>query len=910
MIAHFFFIILVHLVLPFPVESSRSLHPHKTNASDEQALLAFKSAIEYDQLNSFATWTSNVSFCNWKGISCSHRRQRVVSLNLSTVGLVGTISPSLGNLSFLRILDLSRNNLRGHIPYELGNLSRLQNLYLYKNQLEGSIPAILGACHNIIELSLAANHLTGGIPSTLGFLPNLISIELYRNNLTGNIPKTLGNISSLKYIYLSENNLEGYIPWELGMLSQLSVLFLPLNHLTGGIPPSLSNCTSLQEMDFTVNYLSGEIPTKLFSRTIHLTELYMGANNFSGRIPVTLFNCSQLQILVLADNLLSGIVPSELGKLRRLTHLYLWGNRFTSGSTTSLPFLTALSNCSFVRVIECSHNLLTGLITSSVGQLSTNLEYLGLTGNMIIGDIPLQIGNLTNLTRLGLDGNLLTSEIPSAIGMLQRLERLYLGYNNLQGNIPMEIGQLKNLGLLALLYNNISGTIPDSLAHLDQIRVLYLQGNDLTGTIPSSLCECTKLELLDLSYNKLHGRIPPQVAGLSNLAIYFNLSNNFLEGPLPAELSKMDKVQTIDISANQLTGYIPDKIGDCVALEYLNFSFNKIEGGIPDSLEKLQDLRGLDFSYNNLTGRIPLALEKLKVLQHLNLSINKLSGEVPKDGVFKRLNATSFTANLALCGPWVMLPPCSAPKHKSLRHLKSVFIPIGTAVFVICCIVIFFSWRCYCKTRSKILKPFEVGPQKFSFQELLTATDGFNEANLLGVGSFGKVFRGALKDGTMVAIKVLNIIDEYARKSFDRECNVLRRVRHRNLLKIITAYSDPDMKALIFPLVANGSLDKFLYSAGEESSQGQPCRLDLTQRLSIALDVAQGMEYLHHRCFVQVIHCDLKPSNVLLGEDMTAYLIDFGISRLCLGNSTDSYTSTQALKGSIGYIAPGLSSDC
>ncbi|GLJ09756.1 hypothetical protein SUGI_0115330 [Cryptomeria japonica] len=905
MTAPFLLIILLNATIPCPVESSRSLlHPHTSNATDEQALLAFKSAIAYDQFNSFTTWTSNVSFCNWKGVTCSLRRQRVVSLNLSTVGLVGTISPFLGNLSFLRILDLSTNYLRGHIPYQLGSLPRFQFLALYTNQLEGSIPATLGACYSITIISLMENHLTGGIPSVLGFLPKLSFLQLARNNLTGSIPNTLGNISSLNYLDLSENNFEGYIPWELGMLSQLSLLGLSINYLTGGIPSSLSNCTSLQEIDVTGNYLSGEIPTKLFSSTIHLRGLYMTDNNFSGRIPVTLFNCSQLQTISLADNRLSGIVPSELGKLRSLTRLYLWGNQFTSGSTTSLPFLTALINCSLLREIECASNHFTGFIPSSVGQLSTNLEIFYLDHNRITGKIPWQIGNLTNLTLLALAENLLTGAIPSAIGRLQRLERLYLGLNNLQGTIPMEIGRLENLGLLALEYNNISGNIPDSLAHLQQIRYLFLAGNELTGTIPSSLGECRKLEALDLSFNKLRGHIPSQVAGISNLLSFFNLSNNLLEGPLPAELSKMDKVQIIDVSANHLKGYIPNTIGNCLALEYLNFSFNKFEGSIPTSVGKLQDLKGLDFSSNNLSGRIPLTLVKLKALQHLNLSINKLSGEVPKDGVFKKLNATSFTTNLGLCGPWVMLPPCPCPKHKSPRHLKSVFIPIGTGVFVICCVVMFFLWRCYCKTRSKILKPFDVGPQKVSFQELLTATDGFNGANLLGVGSFGKVFRGALKDGTMVAIKLLNILDENARKSFDRECNVLRRVRHRNLLKIITSYSDPDVKALIFPLVANGSLDKFLYPAGEESSQGQLCRLDLIQRLGIALDVAQGMEYLHHRCFVQVIHCDLKPSNVLLGEDMTAYLIDFGISRLCLGNSMDSYTSTHTLKGSIGYIAP------
>ena len=81
----------------------------------------------------------------------------------------------------------------------------------------------------------------------------------------------------------------------------------------------------------------------------------------------------------------------------------------------------------------------------------------------------------------------------------------------------------------------------------------------------------------------------------------------------------------------------------------------------------------------------------------------------------------------------------------------------------------------------------------------------------------------------------------------------------------------------------------------------------MIQRLNIAIDIAHGMEYLHHHCFVQVIHCDLKPTNVLVGEDMTAYLIDFGIATICFESfDNTAFTSTHALKGSTGYIPPGI----
>ena len=131
---------------------------------------------------------------------------------------------------------------------------------------------------------------------------------------------------------------------------------------------------------------------------------------------------------------------------------------------------------------------------------------------------------------------------------------------------------------------------------------------------------------------------------------------------------------------------------------------------------------------------------------------------------------------------------------------------------------------------------------------------------------------------------------------------MLSRFRNHNLIRIITYYLDHQIKALIFLLMSNGSLDKWLYSR-----DGFASSLILIQILNIVIDIAQGMAYLHHHCFIQVIHCDLKPNNVLLGEDMTAYLIEFGIATICFANSEDlALTSTHALKGSIGYIPQGI----
>eukprot|EP01018_Ginkgo_biloba_P016786 Gb_27631 [translate_table: standard] len=771
-------------------------HPSRlNNVTDQDALLELKAGITNDPNNSLHNWNASIlPLCNWRGVACSSRRHRVTALNLTGMGLQGSISPFLGNLSFLRLLDLSYNTFHGQIPYQLGNLFRLRKLRLGQNEMEGNIPSSLAACGHLQLLSLSFNHFTGSIPPELSLLTNLKILWLGTNNLTGTIPASLTNISSLVELRLSQNSLHGHIPHDLALLTQLKVIALSGNQLTGQIPTSISKLTSLE-------------------------ALYLWGNQLSGRIPNSLCNCTQLQILQLNENQLSGIVPMELGMLPRLQLLNLFSNQLVSGSTTTLPILTALTNCSLLQQIKLHDNHLTGTLPSSIGQLSTNLTYLSLGQNLIGGKLPQQIGNLTNLTILGLEGNLFIGPIPSALCTLEQLEQLYMGGNKFEGSIPTEIGQLTSLGLLSLDGTTLSGQIPDSLGHLTQLRRLYLDGNQLSGNIPASLGECRTLELLDLSYNRLTGNIPWQVAALPNLAFYFNLT-----------------------------------LGSCIALEYLDLSWNTLEGPIPVSLGELQNLRAMDFFSNKLSGGIPTSLEKLKLLRQLNFSNNNLTGQVPRRGIFTNLSAAALKpGNPGLCGQWIAgLPECPAlTSHKHNSLLRKVIFPVG-----------------------------------------------FHEANLIGVGSFGRVYKGVLNDGTLIAVKVLNMQNEEARMMFRTECKVLRRVRHRNVIKIITSCSNLDFTALVLPFMANGSLNKCLYSDGDEFG------LSLTQRLNIAVHIAQGMAYLHHHNFVQVVHCDLKPSNVLLDEEMTGRVADFGIARLTCGNSMDSFTSSLALGGSVGYIAP------
>ena len=198
-------------------------------------------------------------------------------------------------------------------------------------------------------------------------------------------------------------------------------------------------------------------------------------------------------------------------------------------------------------------------------------------------------------------------------------------------------------------------------------------------------------------------------------------------------------------------------------LEYLYMGKNLFQGIIPPSLESLRGLQNLDFSENNLSGQIPKFLEVFVYLKFLNLSYNHFDGEVPKKGVFKNISATFIEGNSKLCGgiPKFKLPKCkyeNSKKRKLTLTLK-IIISIFSVLFGITLVMsLLFIGSIRTKRKENISSDSRHLLLNVSYQSLLNATNGFSSTNLIGVGSFGSVYKGILDQGgqvNTVAIKVL-----------------------------------------------------------------------------------------------------------------------------------------------------------
>ncbi|GKB22730.1 kinase-like domain-containing protein [Tanacetum coccineum] len=579
------------------------------NETDYLALLSFKSMITHDPYKVLTSWNHS-HYCDWSGITCGKRHKRVTVLHLKSQGLEGSLSPHVGNLSFLRKLSLVLNSFRGTIPHELGCLSRLRVLQLDANEFSGVIPANLSRCSNLENLKLGFNKLVGSVPKEMSLLSKLSVLAIHDNKLTGGIPPSLGNITSMEVFSARENPFGGSIPDTLGLWKSLTTFYCHDCNLYGSIPHSIFNLTLLVDLSLSINHLTGSLPSEIGNQLPNLEWLQLWGNKLTGILPPSISNCSKLEYLEMSRNNFSGKLTIDFSKLRDIYLIRLHNINFHGrGEADDMIFIDSLKNCTRLEHLELENCNLIGVLPVFIGNLSDQLSFLSLGLNQLFGSLPSSIGSLVGLTTLDLDANQFKGKIPTTIGKLQKLQ------------------------YLSLSRNQFLGPIPDAFGNLSMLNKLYLYSNELEGHIPPSLGNCKELNYLDLSYNRLGGKIPKQLLQIPALTILLNLSHNNLYGSVPSEVKDLKMLNILDLSYNNLSGNI-SILGECIGLSTLNLRGNIFQGIIPLSLSSLRGLEVFDISQNNLSGRIPQFLDKWVSLEFLNLSFNDFEGEVPIVGVF------------------------------------------------------------------------------------------------------------------------------------------------------------------------------------------------------------------------------------------------------------------------------------
>ncbi|XP_050143446.1 leucine-rich repeat receptor protein kinase HPCA1-like [Malus sylvestris] len=728
----------------------------------------------------------------------------------------------------------------------------------------------------VTALGLSGMNVKGEIESDIAGLSELRSLDLsFNKGLTGSLSPRLGDLSNLNILILAGCSFSGIIPSELGKLGELTFLALNTNNFTGSIPASLGNLSNLYWLDLADNQLTGPLPvssgtTSGLDQLFKAKHFHLNQNQLSGTIPPGLFSSKMILIHVLFD-----------------------GNRFN------------------------------GTIPSTIFSVQT-LEVLRLDRNALTGPVSSDISNLIYLSELNIAHNKLDGSLPD-LTRLNALNYVDLSYNSFDpSKAPGWISTLLSLTTIVLENVALQGTVPEQMFSIQSLQQVKLKNNAFNDTFNMGDYISPQLTLVDLQNNQIQ-RITQSYKYKNTLILVGNpLCNESSSSPYcqPPQSNTKPYATSTDCPSITCPGGQQPSPQSCQC----GYPF---EGTLDFRAPTFRELTNVTL-FQSLEQWVKLHLTPGSVSldnpffdndDHLKVHVALFP---PTGTYFNRSEIIRIGFDMSSqpymppdgFGPFVFIPAqYNFPDtHKSFMSTGVIVgISVSCLVLVVGLVVVgiyAIRQRKRAERAIGLSRPFASwvpsgndsggapqlkGARWFSYDELKKCTNNFSDSNEIGSGGYGKVYRGMLSDGQVIAIKRARQGSMQGGVEFTTEIELLSRVHHKNVVGLLGFCFEQGEQMLVYEYMPNGTL--------RESLSGRSgIHLNWKRRLQITLGSARGLAYLHELANPPIIHRDVKSTNILLDEHLTAKVTDFGLSKL-VNDSGKGHVSTQ-VKGTLGYMDP------